>query len=289
MTALKQAEERRSSPGNNKRIELVEKICDYIRSNASSSLSLVALEERFKISKYSLHRLFKDVMGITPRKYIEECRINLLKRSLREGEPLPNAVYKTGYNSQSWLYNDGPNKLGMLPSSYRKGGAGVLVKYQTSECNLGHLLVAETDLGICSLTMADNEEDLVAFIQKEFPNAEVRRSDDVRKRLDAVLSYFEGQLLNLPVEVAGTDFQRRVWTAIKAIPYGETRTYNEIAELIGKPRAYRAVANACGANPVPLIVPCHRVVRKDGGLGGYGLGIERKRYLLEMEKRNSGK
>ncbi len=266
--------------------DLVEEMCNYIRGNATSGLSLAALEEKFSLSRYTLHRLFKQVMGITPRKYMEECRINLLKRNLREGEVMPNAVYRTGYNSHSWLYSDASSKLGMLPSTYRNGGKGAVVQYLTAECDLGHLLVAQTEHGICSLTIADSEDDLLKFIRREFPKAEIVRSESARPRLDSVIDYFHGQLLNLPVEVGGTSFQRRVWAAIRTIPYGETKTYNEIAELIGKPTAYRAVANACGANPVPLIVPCHRVVRKDGGLGGYGMGIDRKKYLLEMEKRN---
>lgn len=266
---------------------MVEKICNYIRSNATSGLTLAILEQKFEMSRYALHRLFKGVMGITPRKYIEECRINLLKRNLREGEPMPDAVYKTGYNSQSWLYSSPESKLGMLPSSYRNGGKGAMIRYWTGECRIGHLLVAETEYGICSLTIADTEEDLADFIHNEFPKAEVVRNETAKKRLDSVIEYFNGQLINLPVGVGGTNFQRRVWAAISTIPYGETRTYNQIAEMIGEPKAYRAVANACGANPVPLVVPCHRVVRKDGGLGGYGLGIERKKYLLEMEKRNS--
>lgn len=266
--------------------QLVEQICNYIRSNASSDLSLDRLETRFGLSKYSLHRTFREIMGITPRKYLEECRINLLKRNLREGEPLPGAVYSTGYNSQSWLYRDGSSKLGMLPSSYRNGGKGATVRYLTEKCDLGFILVAETDFGICALSIADSENELVDYLKSEFPEADIVRSEEVRGRMDSVISYFDGQLLNLPVEVGGTEFQRRVWSAIRTIPYGETRTYNQIAEMVGKPKAYRAVANACGANPVPLIIPCHRVIRKDGTIGGYALGTHRKEFLLELERKN---
>lgn len=268
---------------------VVEQICDYIRRNATSDLSLAALEVKFSINRFSLQKAFREIMGITPRKYVEECRILLLKRNLKEGQPMPEAVYRTGYNSQSWLYEDPESKLGMLPSIYRSGGEGAEIRYQTAMCPLGWLTVAETEGGICGLTMAGSEDDLIGWLEDEYPHATLVRSDDLNERIDSVLMYFRGQLLNLPVEVGGTEFQRRVWTAIKTIPYGETRTYNQIAEMIGKPKAYRAVANACGANPVPLVVPCHRVVRKDGGLGGYALGVEKKRYLLEMEKKNASR
>lgn len=267
---------------------IVEEICNYIRRNASSDLSLAALEKRFGISRFTIQKTFKEIMGITPRKYAEECRIHGLKKNLRDGQVVPGAVYRTGYNSQSWLYSDAASKLGMLPSSYRNGGEGETIRYLTAECDLGCIMVAETDAGICALSIADDEESLLESLRKEYGKADLVRSDLVKERMDAVLDYFKGQLLNLPVAVRGTDFQRRVWAAIMSIPYGETRTYNDIADSIGKPRAYRAVANACASNPVPLIVPCHRVVRKDGGMGGYALGVERKRFLLNMEKERSG-
>ena len=268
---------------------LVESICNYIRENPASDMTLSALEHRFKISRYSIQRDFKEIMGISPRKYVEECRIYLLKRNLREGKSMPGAIYLTGYNSQSWAYRDAESKLGMSPSIYRKGGSGASIRYETSECKLGILIVAETHRGICSLSIGDHEGELVDNLYREFPRAEITRSESVNSRIKAVLDYFDGQLLNLPVDVQGTEFQKRVWSAIRKIPYGETLSYDSIAEMIGAPRSYRAVANACAANPVPLIVPCHRVVRKNGDLGGYGLGIARKEFLLEMERKNREK
>ena len=268
--------------------ELVSRLCDYIRSNPSSDLSLSALEVKFGVNRYSIQKAFKEIMGISPRKYVEECRIILLKRRIREGEPMPQAIYKAGYNSQSWLYEDSTSKLGMTPASYRKGGEGASISYLTSKCRLGFLMVAETAQGICSISMADRETDLVDALNREYPKATITRSESVKYRMDSVLQYFEGQLLNLPLDVEGTEFQRKVWSALLRIPYGETRSYNEIAVMIGMPKAYRAVANACAANHVPLVVPCHRVVRKDGNMGGYALGTDRKKYLLDMEKRNTG-
>lgn len=269
------------------RINLVEGICNYIRSNLSSDLSLTVLENQFGVSRYSIQKMFKEIMGITPRKYVEECRISLLKKNLRDGTPVPEAIYQTGYNSQSWLYEKSSALLGMKPASYRKGGEGTEIRYLTADCSLGVLIVAETDHGICSVSIGDSEESVEKWLSREFPRAELIRSGKVQKRIKAILDFFDGQSINLPLDIGGTEFQRRVWSTLVTIPYGETRSYNDIAEKIGMPRAYRAVANACASNPVPLIVPCHRVVRKDGSLGGYALGVHRKEKLLEMEKKNA--
>ncbi len=267
--------------------ELVEKICNYIRSNLSGDLTLRSLEKRFQVGRYSLQRVFIEVMGMSPRQYAEQCRIHALKGNLRNGKPLPEAIYSTGYASQSWLYEDYLSKLAMSPSSYRKGGEGASIRFLTSECRLGFLLVAETDYGICSVSIADDELQLETALIREYPRAVITRSESARKSLDSVLSYFDGQLLNLPMDISGTEFQKRVWAAIMAIPYGETRSYNEVAATVGKPKAYRAVANACASNPIPLIIPCHRVIRNNGELGGYGMGARRKKYLLDMEKKRS--
>ncbi|MCL4451007.1 MAG: methylated-DNA--[protein]-cysteine S-methyltransferase [Candidatus Thermoplasmatota archaeon] len=268
----------------NKKSRLVEIVSTYIKENSSSNLSLKALEERFEVNKFTIQRTFMDVLGISPRKYAEECRIMHLKDRIRKGEPVTRAIYSSGYNPQNWLYRNSASKLGMTPSEYRNHGKGIRIRYMISESRLGFILVAETDRGICSVSMADSPDQLVRQLSSEFAEATLIESDQVRASMNAILRCLEGKKLNLPVDVHGTEFQRRVWAAISRIPYGETKSYNGIAEEIGMPKAYRAVANACGANPVPLIVPCHRVIRKDGSLGGYGMGIERKKYLLEMEK-----
>ena len=268
---------------------LVDLVSSYIKENTSGNLSLKFLEERFQVNKFTIQRAFMDVLGISPRKYAEECRIMRLKENIKKGEPVTRAIYNSGYNSQNWLYRDSKSKLGMTPSEYRKGGVGVQIRYLIAESKLGFILVAETDKGICSVSMADAPEQLIRQLSSEFHKATLLQSEEVRDRMNAILEYLEGKKLNLPVDVQGTEFQKRVWAAISRIPYGETRSYNKIAEEIGMPKAYRAVANACGANPVPLIVPCHRVIRKNGGLGGYGMGIERKKYLLAMEKSVSKK
>jgi len=271
----------------NEKVVIVEKVSSYIRENPSSGLSLESLEKTFQISRYTIQKAFMEIMGISPRKYVEECRIHVLKQNIRKGDPVPRAIYNVGYNSQNWLYRDPSSKLGMSLSAYRNGGKGVEIRYLTAPCKLGYLIVAETDRGICSVSMADSPEQLVEHLKQEFPNATMTDSESVRKSIAAILDYFEGKMLKLPLDIDGTEFQKRVWAAISRIPYGETKSYNRIAEEIGMPNAYRAVANACGANPVPLIVPCHRVIRKNGGLGGYGMGIGRKEYLLKMEKAKS--
>ena len=268
---------------------LVDLVSSYIKENTSGNLSLKFLEERFQVNKFTIQRAFMEVLGISPRKYAEECRIMRLKDNIRKGEPVTRAIYNSGYNSQNWLYRDSKSKLGMTPSEYRKGGAGIQIRYLIAESKLGFILVAETDKGICSVSMADAPDQLIRHLSSEFHKATLLQSEEVRDRMNAILEYLDGKKLNLPVDVQGTEFQKRVWAAISRIPYGETRSYNKIAEEIGMPKAYRAVANACGANPVPLIVPCHRVIRKNGSLGGYGMGIERKKYLLAMEKSVSKK
>lgn len=159
------------------------------------------------------------------------------------------------------------------------------IGYLTDSSPLGRLLVAATEYGICAVSLADSDEELVAALQREYPKATILKSEDVRRLLKEVLKFFQGQLLSLPLDLRGTDFQRKVWAALQTIPYGSTSSYSDVARMVGKPRAVRAVANACGDNPVPLIIPCHRVIRKDGSLGGYGLGVHRKRQLLAMESR----
>ncbi len=264
--------------------DLVERICTYVRSNLGSDLTLSYLEKRFHISRYHLQRVFMEVTGMTPGRWVEQCRINALRNHLKNGEPMPGAVYGNGYGSHNWLYEDHLSKLEMTHASYRKGGEGAEIRYMTSECSFGFILVAETDHGVCSVSIADGEKELENSIRMEFPKASLTRSESVRKTLDSVLSYLGGRMSDLPLDIDGTEFQKRVWAAILTIPYGETRSYSEVAVTLGEPRAHRAVANACAANPVPLIIPCHRVIRNSGDLGGYGPGVDRKKYLLELER-----
>jgi AraC family transcriptional regulator of adaptative response/methylated-DNA-[protein]-cysteine methyltransferase len=264
--------------------ELVKRICDYIRANSSSRITLHSLGAHFEISPFHLQRIFSDVMGMSPRRYLEECRLTELRSNLSKGEPVINALRRTGYSSQSWLYEDSRTRLGMTPATYRNGAAGTAIAYATGDSTLGRLLVASTEHGVCSVKAGRNDEELLRDLRKEFPRAQISKGKKATRFLEALRDHLSGQEVKLPVDVRGTDFQLKVWMALNDIPLGETRTYSDVAQMIGKPRAVRAVANACASNPVPLILPCHRVIRKDGSLGGYGLGIGRKKTLLQAER-----
>ncbi|HUI86256.1 MAG TPA: methylated-DNA--[protein]-cysteine S-methyltransferase [Nitrososphaerales archaeon] len=274
----------RESGAGSEHLELVRRVCDYIQAESSGKITLAGLGARFGVSPYHLQRTFKGVVGVSPRRYIEEMRINDLKSRLRKGEPVVGALYKTGYNSQSWLYKNSTTKLGMTPGTYRRGGVGMRIRYLVGSSPLGRLLVAATEHGICAVSVGDSDKNLVGWLRREYPRAEIAESEEVRDLLEGVSKYYDGQLRGLPLDIRGTEFQLKVWAAIQTIPYGSTRSYSEVAGQIGRPSSARAVANACGDNPVPLIIPCHRVIRSDGSLGGYGLGVGRKRLLLAKEK-----
>jgi AraC family transcriptional regulator, regulatory protein of adaptative response / methylated-DNA-[protein]-cysteine methyltransferase len=277
-------EEKEGETGISEKAELVRQICSYIRGAPTSKITLASLGKHFGISQYRLQRIFVEVMGISPRKYLEECRVSILKHRLRRGEPVINALRATGYSSQSWLYEHSRIRLGMTPADYKSGGSGLIIMYATGDSPVGRILVAATQYGICSVNAGNDDKELAAWMRQEYPNAQLVESKKARQFLEGINGYLQGQQAKLPLDVRGTDFQLKVWTALQTIPIGETRSYSDIAQLIGKPKAFRAVANACASNPVPLIVPCHRVIRSDGSLGGYGLGLPRKEKLLELER-----
>jgi len=264
--------------------DLVGRICDFIRGNSTSKITLQSLGERFGMSPFHLQRVFSEVMGMSPRKYLEEYRLHDLRSRLAKGEPVVNAIRGTGYSAQSWLYEDSRTRLGMTPATYRNGAPGTLITYATGDSLLGRLLVAATEHGVCSVKAGRSDDELVRALRKEFPRAQISKGQRARRFLGALNDHLSGQEVRLPVDVRGTDFQLKVWMALRDIPLGETRSYSEMARIIGEPKAVRAVANACASNPVPLIIPCHRVIRKDGSLGGYGLGIGRKKTLLSSER-----
>ncbi len=266
-----------------KNAQLVKRVCDYLKENSADRITLATLGARFGVSPFHLQRTFTDVMGISPRQYLAECRLHGLRSRLAKGEPVIAALRGSGYSSQSWLYEDSRKRLGMTPATYRSGGAGAKIAYATGDSPLGRLLVAATDHGVCSVKAGRDDAGLVRALRAEFPRATIARAARARRYLDALNGHLSGQEVKFPLDIAGTDFQMKVWTALRDIPRGETRSYYEVAEMVGEPRAVRAVANACASNPVPLIVPCHRVIRKDGSLGGYGLGIGRKKTLLSSE------
>jgi AraC family transcriptional regulator of adaptative response/methylated-DNA-[protein]-cysteine methyltransferase len=268
-------------------VELVQRACRAIEAHLDDDLTLASLGAQLHISPHHLQRSFKRILGITPRQYAETCRLGQFKTRLKEGEPVTRAMYEAGYSSSSRLYERAPAHLGMTPTTYRKGGLGMNISYTIVDCPLGRLLVAATDRGICGVSLGNSDATLEAALRQEYPAAQIQRDEaSLGKWVGAFLSYLSGRQpdLNLPIDVQATAFQWQVWEALRAIPPGSTRSYSAVAQAIGQPRATRAVARACATNPVALVIPCHRVVREDGDLGGYRWGRARKEQLLAQEK-----
>lgn len=239
------------------------------------------------LTPHRLLRTFKQIVGITPRAYAEARRLEVLKGRLREGDSVTRALYDAGYGSSSRLYERAQIRLGMTPGTYRRGGQGMRIDYALADCPLGRLLVAATPRGVCAVYFGDSDRSLASSLRHEYPSAEIHRSEaGVARWVGDILRHLAGQQrhLDLPTDVNATAFQQRVWEHLRAIPYGETRTYGEIAERMGEPGAARAVGRACATNPVSIVIPCHRAVRGDGGLGGYRWGVGRKERLLAHER-----
>ena len=273
-------------------------IDDYIQSRDSLPL-LSEVSEAMGVSGSRLRRVFAQETGLTPARYARARRLERFKSLLRDGESVASAAFDAGYGSSSRLYENASGQLGMTPASYRKGGAGAVIRYVFTDSALGGLLVAGTAIGICAVKLGDDSQPLIAELSDEFPAAEIRRAEvgdrapesaGLRRWVESILQYLGGGPLNidLPLDVLATVFQWRVWRQLQAIPSGETRTYQQLAEELDRPTASRAVGRACATNPVAPIVPCHRAVRKDGGLAGYRWGLHRKEALLAMERRLSG-
>ncbi|MBI5880152.1 MAG: bifunctional DNA-binding transcriptional regulator/O6-methylguanine-DNA methyltransferase Ada [Chloroflexi bacterium] len=260
---------------------------DYLDAHLDEPVRLEALGRQVGVSVFHLQRTFKAVVGLTPRQYVDAQRLAHVKSSLKAGERVTGALYDAGYSSSSRLYERAHAQFGMTPDAYRKGGAGVNIRYTIEESSLGKLMVAGTDKGICFLSLGDSERKLVDELRGEFPAAQIERDGKHLARWARdVLRYLDGRqtALDLPLDVQATVFQWRVWRALQSIPYGETRTYSQIARMLGNPKAQRAVGHACATNPVSLVIPCHRAVRTDGGLGGYRWGLDRKERLIAHEK-----
>lgn len=237
---------------------------------------------------HKLARAFKRVLGITPRQYADARRVTRFKQELRRRKHVSPALYEAGYGSTSRAYERTHAQLGMTPATYARGGAGIDIVFVTVPTALGRLLVAATERGVCRVTLGERAAALEADLRLEFDAARVRqeRSGKLEGYVAAILSYLEGRepALELPLDIRATAFQRRVWQELQRIPFGQTRTYTQVAKALGDPNARRAVARACATNPVALVIPCHRVVREDGALGGYRWGVERKEALLQQER-----
>ncbi|NWG76615.1 MAG: bifunctional DNA-binding transcriptional regulator/O6-methylguanine-DNA methyltransferase Ada [Rubrivivax sp.] len=265
----------------------VEEMCRYIETHAPEGpITLTDLGQTFHLSPFHLQRTFKRVMGITPREYADAVRVRAFKEHLRNEDTVTEAVFAAGYTSNSQLYARVDDQLGMTPSEYQTGGPSA-IRYTTAISPLGVILVAATERGICAVRIGDTAEQLVSDLRAEFPAAHVTAQDNaLRPVLDSLLRHLAGERprLDLPLDIQATAFQKRVWEALRRIPYGETRTYADIARAINQPGATRAVGNACASNPVAIIIPCHRVIRHDGHIGNYRWGAERKKRLLAIER-----
>ncbi len=266
----------------------IERARAHLEAHADRLVSLDELSAVVGLSASHLQRLFKRVVGVSPRQYQAEKRMRRFKSRLRAGDTVSRATYEAGFGSSSRVYERASTALGMTPAAYRRGGAGIRIGYTIADSPVGRVLVATTQRGVCAVELGASDADVERALRSDFPNATIERNDAehatwVRAVVDRVRDSKHGSAHRIPLDVSGTDFQLRVWDALRAIPAGERRSYAQVAESIGAPGASRAVARACASNRVAVVVPCHRVVRADGDLSGYKWGVARKRMLLEHE------
>jgi AraC family transcriptional regulator of adaptative response/methylated-DNA-[protein]-cysteine methyltransferase len=269
---------------------VVRDACGFIEASEAVP-SLEALAERSGYSKFHFLRMFRDHTGVTPRSYAEGVRARRLQAALARGERVADAVAGAGFGSESRVYERTGALLGMTPGAARRGGQGEVIRTAFADCAFGRLLVGATDTGVCFLGFAEPDDALMGDLRRRFPRAEVVVDDAaLAGTIRAVLAFLDEpkRALELPLDLRGTAFQQLVWRTLCTIPAGETRTYAQLAEMAGNPRAVRAVARSCAVNPVSLAVPCHRVVGSDGDLTGYRWGVPRKKALLEGERRAKG-
>jgi AraC family transcriptional regulator of adaptative response/methylated-DNA-[protein]-cysteine methyltransferase len=268
-------------------MDQVRKACLFIQQHADAPITLARIARHVNASPFHFQRVFTRLVGISPRAYQDALRATRFRRGLREGEPVTGALYGAGYGSSSRVYERQPTGRGMTPAVYKRGARGVEVTFAIADSPLGRLLVAATPKGICSVKLGDTDEMLESDLRDEYPAAAIAPNrTDLARWVRTILTYLKGRRphLDLPLDIQATAFQWKVWRYLQSIPYGETRAYSQVAREIGKPAAVRAVARACATNPVCLVIPCHRVVGKNGSLTGYRWGVERKRTLLEKEK-----
>jgi len=267
-------------------LDKIQRACVYL-SNVEGHPSLARLAVRVGGSPYHLQRNFKRIVGVTPREYADACRLRAVKARLRDGVRVTDAMLDAGYGSSSRFYERTASKLGMTPTVYRRGGAGLHIRYTVVASPIGRLLVAATPKGVCAVTMGESEDQLMRALRKEYPAAAIEKDEGaLASWTKQILDHVSGRAprLDLPLDIRATAFQWQVWSALAQIPYGETRTYGDVAAAIGRPRAVRAVARAVASNPVALGIPCHRVVPASGGTGGYRWGTGRKEALLSRER-----
>jgi AraC family transcriptional regulator of adaptative response/methylated-DNA-[protein]-cysteine methyltransferase len=265
--------------------EMVAKACRLIEA-ADEMPALDTLAKAAGMSRFHFHRVFKAATGTTPKAYADARRAQRVRAALADGGSVTAAIYGAGFNSSGRFYAASSDLLGMTPRDFRAGGAGAAIRFAVGQCSLGAILVAATETGVCAISLGDDPEALVRDLQDRFPKARLTGGDESFETVVArVVGFVEApaQGLDLPLDLRGTVFQQRVWRALRKIPAGATATYTEIAKRIGRPKAVRAVAQACAGNAIAVAIPCHRVVRLDGSLSGYRWGVARKRALLAKE------
>ena len=266
---------------------LVERAARALTESAEELLGVATLAKAMGSTPAALRRAFHQVTGLTTRDLQDALRLKRFKALLRDGRNITDALYETGYGSSSRIYERSDAQLGMTPAAYQKGGKGMKLNYAIAKSPLGKVLVAASERGVSAVYLGGAENTLLAELREEYPRAEiVPAAESYQRWVGEIVGQIEGRRasLELPLDVQGTAFQRRVWQELQKIPRGATRTYTQIARSMGRPRAVRAVARACATNPVSIVVPCHRVIRGDGKLAGYRWGLSRKEQLLAVER-----
>jgi AraC family transcriptional regulator, regulatory protein of adaptative response / methylated-DNA-[protein]-cysteine methyltransferase len=266
-------------------------LASFLRDRAEQAVSLEEMSRFTGYSAFHLQRKFKAELGVTPKQFHAQCRRDSLKAKLRLEPNVTDALFGAGYGSTSRVYENAAETLGMTPRDYRRRGQGLAISYAIFSSRFGFILIAATDKGLCSLELADRKDDLRQRLRDEFPEASIAETKSPQESAlaaweAALQNYLQGQPIpaGLPIDLQGTAFQASVWRFLQTIPLGETRSYQHVAQAIGHPKATRAVARACASNRVALAIPCHRVIRGDGALGGYRWGMDRKEALLAAEK-----
>lgn len=258
--------------------------CDYLTANVDRVVTLRELSDEVGVSAFHLQRAFRKSVGVSPREFQDARRRGRFVEQLRKGDTVSRATYEAGFGSSSRVYE---RDLGMSPGALRNRGSGQRVQFDIATSSLGRVLVAWTERGVCAVAIGDDDRALERGFRADFAKAEIHRAGTtIQEWVAAIVRRIDGEATGraVPLDARGTAFQWKVWNALQAIPRGTTLSYSEVARKIGKPSAVRAVARACATNPVAIVVPCHRVVREDGDLGGYRWGIERKQALLERER-----
>jgi AraC family transcriptional regulator, regulatory protein of adaptative response / methylated-DNA-[protein]-cysteine methyltransferase len=269
--------------------EIIAKVCQQI-AESDKPLSLAAMAQIAGLSSHHFHRVFKEIVGVTPKQYVSTQRANRVRQQLQENNTVTQAIYEAGFETSSSFYDKSTTLLGMTPTEYQQGAKGLEIQFAVKPIWLGWVVVAMTARGICAIGLGDTAEVVTAQLQQQFPHAQIRESDpEFDDWIDRTIAFIETpQLgLDLPLDIQGTAFQQRVWQALQQIPPGTTASYSEIAQQIGNPQAVRAVARACATNQIAVAIPCHRVVGSDGSLKGYRWGGNRKRNLIEREAAQS--